>query len=297
MGARATRAAGRESGRTRSRQGRHHLRDDRGSDSQRTRQCSTASSAPPATTVVIEEFLEGEEASFIAIVVGEHILPLATSQDHKRRDDADRGPNTGGMGAYSPAPVVTDEIHARIMREVMEPTVRGLIARRHAVLGFLYAGHHDRAGRHAERARVQLPLRRSRNTADHDALAIGSHRAVRSGARRAVRSQSKREWDPRAALGVVLAAGGYPESVRKGDVISGLDAAARLPGKVFHAGHEARARSKSSRTAVACCAPSASAIPSAKRSAPRTRSADAIQWNGMHYRRDIGYRAIAREQG
>ena len=135
-------------------------------------------------TVVIEEFLRGEEASFIAIVSGEHILPLATSQDHKRRDDGDRGPNTGGMGAYSPAPVVTDEIHQRVMREVMQPTVRGLIADGTPYIGFLYAGLMIAAGRHAERARIQLPLRRPRDTTDHDAARVGPDGAVRRRARR-----------------------------------------------------------------------------------------------------------------
>src|SRR5690606_14297860 len=186
-------------------------------------------------TVVVEEFLPGEEASFIAIVSGTDILPLASSQDHKRRDDGDRGPNTGGMGAYSPAPVVTPEIHERIMREVMEPTVRGLCEDGTPYIGFLYAGimiapdgtpnvleFNCRLGdpeTHPILLRLQSDL-------------VELCEAALDGRLAGLQAR----WDPRAALGVVLAAGGYPESVRRGDPIAGLEEAARLPGKIFHAG-------------------------------------------------------------
>src|ERR1044072_4051307 len=187
------------------------------------------------STVVIEEFLRGEEASFIAIVSGEHILPLATSQDHKRRDDGDRGPNTGGMGAYSPAPVVTDEIHQRVMREVMPPTVRGLIADGTPYVGFLYAGLMIAPDgtpnvlefncRFGDPETQPIMMRLAPDLPPLCDAALDG---------RLDRADAK--WDPRAALGVVLAAGGYPDAVRKGDEISGLEAAAKLPGKVFHAG-------------------------------------------------------------
>jgi len=185
-------------------------------------------------TIIIEQFLEGEEASFIAMVDGTHILPLASSQDHKRRDDADQGPNTGGMGAYSPAPVVTPAIHARIMREVMEPTVRGLTADGTPYVGFLYAGvmiaadgtpyvleFNCRCG-DPETQPVMARLK-SDLTVLCDAALDGQLDTVEA------------QWDPRAALGVVLAAGGYPDAARKGDAILGLERAAQLPGKVFHA--------------------------------------------------------------
>ena len=186
------------------------------------------------TTIVVEEFLEGEEASFIAMVDGTHVLPLATSQDHKRRDDGDLGPNTGGMGAYSPAPVVTKEVHERAMREVMWPTVRALAAAGTPYVGFLYAGlmiatdgtpkvleFNCRLG--DPETQPILARMRSDITELCDAALDGKL------------GEASVDWDPRAAVGVVLAAGGYPDDARKGDVIRGLDAAAMLPGKVFHA--------------------------------------------------------------
>jgi phosphoribosylamine--glycine ligase len=186
-------------------------------------------------TVVVEEFLEGEEASFIAMVDGTHILPLATSQDHKRRDDADHGPNTGGMGAYSPAPVVTPAIHDRIMREVMRPTVAGLAAEGTPYCGFLYAGlmiDADGTPKVLEfNCRLGDPETQPimmRLESDLPALCLAG-----------VAGELDRYaacWDPRCALGVVLAAGEYPEGSSRGAVISGLDVAAGLPGKVFHAG-------------------------------------------------------------
>lgn len=244
--------------------------------------------------VVIEEFLEGEEASFIAIVSGTDILPLATSQDHKRRDDGDQGPNTGGMGAYSPAPVVTPEIHARIMREVMEPTVRGLVADGTPYFGFLYAGvmvapdgtpnvleFNCRFG-DPETQPIMMRLKSDLTELCEAAL---DHRL----------QQVDAQWDERAALGVVLAAGGYPDSVRKGDTIDGLDAAARLPGKVFHAGTkliDGAVTTNGGR--VLCAVGLGTSVSQAQQAAYAL--ADSIRWNGIQYRRDIGYRAIEREQ-
>ena len=246
------------------------------------------------STVVIEEFLRGEEASFIAIVSGEHILPLATSQDHKRRDDGDRGPNTGGMGAYSPAPVVTDEIHRRVMREVMQPTVRGLIADGTPYIGFLYAGlmiapdgtpnvleFNCRFG-DPETQPIMMRLASDLTLLCEAAL---DGRLDRTDAK----------WDPRAALGVVLAAGGYPDAVRKGDEIHGLDAAAQLPGKVFHAGTQlVNGRVTTNGGRVLCAVGMGTSVGEAQRVAYAL--CDQIRWDSVQYRRDIGYRAIEREK-
>lgn len=245
-------------------------------------------------TIVIEEFLQGEEASFIAIVSGDQILPLATSQDHKRRDDGDKGPNTGGMGAYSPAPVVTDEIHSRIMREVMEPTVRGLAADGVSYLGFLYAGLMIAPDgtpnvlefncRFGDPETQPIMMRLQSDLIDLCEAAI-EHRLSGVDAR----------WDPRAALGVVLAAAGYPESVRKGDPISGLADAAQLPGKVFHAGTKISGEHVVTNGGrVLCAVGLGNSVREAQRAAYRL--VESITWPGIHYRRDIGYRAIAREE-
>ena len=245
--------------------------------------------------VVVEEFLEGEEASFIVMVDGEHVLPLATSQDHKRLGDGDTGPNTGGMGAYSPAPVVTDAMHERIMREVIWPTVRGLAAEGTPYTGFLYAGlmiaadgtpnvleFNCRFG-DPETQPIMARLRSD---------LVGLCEAALDGRLDEVRA----EWDPRAAVGVVLAAAGYPEAVRKGDVIDGLDAAAALPGKVFHAGTQpADGRALTAGGRVLCAVGLGDSVRSAQ--AQAYALAGAIHWPGMQYRRDIGWRAIEREAG
>lgn len=244
-------------------------------------------------TIVVEEFLEGEEASFIAMVDGLHILPLATSQDHKRRDDGDLGPNTGGMGAYSPAPVVTPAIHERIMREVMEPTVRGLAAEGTHYTGFLYAGimvapdgtpnvleFNCRLGD----PETQPILMRLESDLTELCEAALDHRL----------DHQQAQWTPHAAVGVVLAAGGYPDSVRKGDAIFGLEAAARLPGKVFQAGTELREGKVVTNGGRVLCAVGTGATVSAAREAAYSLAA-AIRWDGLQYRRDIGHRAIARE--
>ncbi len=246
------------------------------------------------TEVVIEEFLPGEEASFIVIADGVHALPFATSQDHKRIGDGDTGPNTGGMGAYSPAPVVTQEMHQRIMREVIEPTIAGLAADGMPYTGFLYAGimiHPDGTPNVLEfNCRFGDPETQPimmRLNSDLTALC----EAALDGRL----DQISMDWDPRAALGVVLAAGGYPDDVRKGDVIHGLDAAATLPGKVFHAGTASRDGAVVTAGGRVLCAVGLGSTVSAAQTAAY-RLVDQISWEGMQCRRDIGYRAIAREQ-
>jgi phosphoribosylamine--glycine ligase len=246
-------------------------------------------------TIVIEEFLRGEEVSFIVVAAGHQVVPLATSQDHKRRDDGDQGPNTGGMGAYSPAPVVTSELHARIMREVIEPTLSGLRLDGTPYTGFLYAGlmiTEDGAPHVIEfncrfgdpEAQPVLMRLKSDLVALCEAALDGSL------------DRAEAVWDPRAALGVVMAAGGYPDKYRSGDPIAGLDAAARLPGKVFHAG--TRASGLEILTAggrVLCAVGLGATVGAAQREAYEL--VQAIHWNLVQYRRDVGSRAIARERG
>jgi phosphoribosylamine--glycine ligase len=240
--------------------------------------------------VVIEQFLEGEEVSFIVMADGRHVLPLATSQDHKRRDDADQGPNTGGMGAYSPAPIVTPILHARIMREVIEPSILGLAADGTSYTGFLYAGlmiapdgtpnvleFNCRFG-DPETQPVLMRL-------DSDLVELCE--AALDGRLHQVEAR----WNPRAALGIVMAAGGYPDQYRKGDVIEGLDRAAKLPGKVFHAGTrllDGKVVTNGGR--VLCAVGLGESVRAARDEGYRL--AEAIRWPGVHYRRDIGYRAI-----
>jgi phosphoribosylamine---glycine ligase len=246
-------------------------------------------------TVVIEEFLEGEEASFIAMVDGSHILPLATSQDHKRRDDGDRGPNTGGMGAYSPAPVVTAQIHQRIMREVMEPTVCGLAADGTPYTGFLYAGVMIAA----DGTPNVLEFNCRFGDPETQPIMMRLHSdfiALCEAALEGRLDQVDAQWDPRAALGIVLAAGGYPDAFDKGDVIAGLDAAAQLPGKVFHAGTKLVDGNVTTNGGRVLCAVGLGETVSAAQAAAY-KLADKIKWKGVQYRRDIGYRAIERERG
>lgn len=243
--------------------------------------------------IVIEEFLPGEEASFIVMASGTQVAAFATSQDHKRRDDGDQGPNTGGMGAYSPAPVVTPALHARVMREVIEPTLRGLAEEGTPYLGFLYAGlmiapdgtpnvleFNCRFGDPETQpimARLQSDL-----TELCDAALDGRLESV------------EMQWDPRAALGVVLAAEGYPDTVRKGDPIEGLETAARLPGKVFHAGTRLEQEAVVTDGGRVLCA-----VGLGDRVSEAQQAAYAlvkqIHWRGMQHRHDIGYRAIERE--
>ena len=244
-------------------------------------------------TIVVEEFLEGEEASFIAMVDGAHVLPLATSQDHKRRDDGDLGPNTGGMGAYSPAPVVTAAVHERAMREVMLPTVRALAAEGTPYIGFLYAGLMiDAAG--APRVlefncRLGDPETQpilSRMRSDLTLLCEAAIDGRLAG--------HEVDWDPRVAVGVVLAAGGYPDESSNGEAINGLEAAAALPGKVFHAGTALEGgRVVTNGGRVLCAVGLGDDVRAAQRQAYDL--AAAIHWDGVRYRRDIGHRAIGRE--
>lgn len=245
--------------------------------------------------VVIEEFMVGEEASFIVMVDGEHILPLATSQDHKARDNADKGPNTGGMGAYSPAPVVTQDIHSRIMKEVIKPTVEGMAADGRPYTGFLYAGlmidsegnprvveYNCRFG-DPETQPILMRLQ-------SDLVALCE--AALDGELNTVDAQ----WDSRAAVGVVLAAGGYPDAYKKGDVITGLEGLDNAEAKVFHAGtafdNDGNIVTAGGR--VLCATALGNTVAEAQK-----KAYDIIQqitWRDMYYRTDIAYRAVAREK-
>jgi phosphoribosylamine--glycine ligase len=244
-------------------------------------------------TIVIEEFLQGEEVSFIVVAKDLQVIALATSQDHKRRDDGDQGPNTGGMGAYSPAPIVTVQLHQRIMREVIEPTLKGLAADGSPYLGFLYAGLMIAADgtpkvlefncRLGDPETQPILMRLQSDLIDLCEAALDG----------ALERLDVR-WDSRAALGVVMAAGGYPDAYRKGDPVSGLDAAAALPGKVFHAG--TRAEGTKIVTAggrVLCAVGLGDSVGAAQHQAYNL--VHAIHWNLVQYRLDIGYRAIERE--
>ncbi|MDD1795818.1 phosphoribosylamine--glycine ligase [Enterovibrio sp. ZSDZ42] len=244
--------------------------------------------------VVVEEFLDGEEASFIVMVDGENVLPMATSQDHKRVGNGDTGPNTGGMGAYSPAPVVTPEIHDRVMNEVIFPTVRGMAAEGNPYSGFLYAGlmvmadgtpkvieYNCRFG-DPETQPIMLRLQ-SDLVALCQAAVAGKLDTVES------------KWDPRASIGVVLAAGGYPASYNKGDVISGLSAESSDSAKVFHAGTaEKDGNVVTAGGRVLCATAMGDSVLDAQQRAYALASQ--ISWDGMFHRDDIGYRAIAREK-
>lgn len=245
--------------------------------------------------VVIEEFLDGEEASFIVMVDGANVLPMATSQDHKRVGDADTGPNTGGMGAYSPAPVVTADVHQRVMDEVIYPTVRGMAAEGNVYTGFLYAGLMiDKAGKpkviefncrfgDPETQPIMCRLESSLVLLVEAALAKALDKVEAT-------------WDPRPTVGVVIAAGGYPADYAKGDVIEGLDAAAQLEGKVFHAGTALKdGQIVTAGGRVLCATAIGRTVEEAQQQAYRL--AEKIRWNGSFYRNDIGYRAIARERG
>ncbi|RQW28328.1 phosphoribosylamine--glycine ligase [Rhodobacteraceae bacterium CH30] len=242
--------------------------------------------------VVIEDFLEGEEASFIVMVDGEHVLAMATSQDHKRLLDGDQGPNTGGMGAYSPAPVVTPEVHERAMREIILPTVAGMKKDGHAYTGFLYAGLMiDKAGqpftiefncRFGDPETQPIMARmKSDFTELLDAGIDGKLDQVTA------------EWDSRVALGVVLAAAGYPDAPQKGAVISGIPAAT-ADGMVFHAGTAQNADGAAvvSGGRVLCAVGLGDTVADAQARAYAV--ADQISFDGCQLRRDIGYRAIGR---
>ena len=244
--------------------------------------------------VVIEEFLEGEEASFIVMVDGEHVLAMATSQDHKRIGDGDTGPNTGGMGAYSPAPVVTAAVHQRIMDEVIYPTVRGMAAEGHPYKGFLYAGLMiDGAG--APRV-IEFNCRFGDPETQPIMLRMKSDLVALCGAAIDGKlDQCDSEWDDRASVGIVLAAGGYPGDYGKGDVIAGLPDTEVDGEKVFHAGTRLDGDEVVTNGGRVLCA---TALGNTVTEAQQRAYALAarISWNGMFYRKDIAYRAIAREQ-
>ncbi|KAB8314763.1 phosphoribosylamine--glycine ligase [Tolypothrix campylonemoides VB511288] len=245
--------------------------------------------------VVIEEFLDGEEASFISMVDGATALPMATSQDHKRVGDGDTGPNTGGMGAYSPAPVVTPEVHARVMREIVEPTVRGMALDGVPFTGFLYAGLMiDRTGapkviefnvRFGDPETQPVMLRLQSDLVDLVEAAI-------DGRLDGVQAQ----WDPRPSLGVVMAAHGYPGTPRTGDVIGEWDVPDVEGTKVFHAGTalvDGHAVTAGGRVLTVCALGDTVADAQARAYA----EVAGIHWPGEFHRHDIGWRAIARERG
>ncbi|MEO6079807.1 MAG: phosphoribosylamine--glycine ligase [Steroidobacteraceae bacterium] len=244
--------------------------------------------------IVVEEFLDGEEASFIVMSDGRHVLPMASSQDHKRLLDDDEGPNTGGMGAYSPAPVVTPEVHARIMREVIEPTIKGLHADGMPFVGFLYAGLMiDASG--APRV-IEFNVRFGDPETQPVLARLKSDLTLLCEAALAGQLDTVRaEWDPRAALGVVIAAHGYPDTVRKGDVVDGLDGVGALSGKLFHAGTKARdGKVVTAGGRVFCAVGLGATVRAAQREAYAL--VDVVRFDGAQSRRDIGHRAIARER-
>jgi phosphoribosylamine--glycine ligase len=244
-------------------------------------------------TIVVEDFLAGEEASFIALVDGTDVVPLASSQDHKTRDDGDHGPNTGGMGAYSPAPVVNAAVHERVMEKIMRPTVRGLVADGVRYRGFLYAGLMiDSAG---EPRVVEFNCRLgdpetqpiiARLRSDLVALCLRSFDGTLAGAHI--------DWDPRAAVGVVMASGGYPGSYAKGKVIRGLERAGGEGVKVFHAGTRQQGSDiVTDGGRVLCAVGLGGTVGMARDKA--YRAVEKISWEGAFWRTDIGHRAVARE--
>ncbi len=244
--------------------------------------------------VVIEEFLTGEEASFIVMVDGKNILPMASSQDHKARDNGDLGPNTGGMGAYSPAPVVTPEMHDRIMQQVIVPTVEGMAAAGLPYTGFLYAGvmindqgipnvleYNCRFG-DPETQPIMLRMK-----SDLVAHCLAATEGKLDG--------ETTEWDSRASLGVVLAAGGYPADYPKGQVIKGLPDKEIAGAKVFHAGTaEKNGTTVTAGGRVLCASALGESVEEAQLNAYKL--VEQIHWDGVYYRTDIGYRAVNREK-
>ena len=243
--------------------------------------------------VVIEEFLYGEEASFICMVDGKNVLPMASSQDHKARDDGDKGPNTGGMGAYSPAPVVTAEMHDRIMQLVIEPTVKGMADEGNSFSGFLYAGVMiNKEGipkvleynvRFGDPETQPIMMRLKSDLVQHCLDAIDGKL-----------DSAETQWDERTAIGIVLAAGGYPDSYDKGDVISGLENTETESTKVFHAGTaEKDGKVVTNGGRVLCAVALGNSVTEAQHIAYQL--VDKISWKNVYYRTDIGHRAISRE--
>ncbi len=242
--------------------------------------------------VVVEEFLQGEEASFIVMVDGKNILPLATSQDHKARDDGDRGPNTGGMGAYSPAPVVTQALHQKIMQQVIEPTVEAMAKEGNPYTGFLYAGimitpegetkvleFNCRFGD----PETQPIMCRLKTPLDYLCLQALDGKL----------DETQVDWDPRFALGVVMAAGGYPDTYAKGDEISGIEIASQTS-KIFHAGtKQENDQLVTQGGRVLCVVGLGDSVSQAQKTA--YEGVAAIDFNKAFYRKDIGHRAISLE--
>lgn len=244
--------------------------------------------------VVVEEFMAGEEASFIVMVDGKNILPLATSQDHKARDNGDKGPNTGGMGAYSPAPVVTESVYQRIMDKVIKPTVEGMAADGRPYTGFLYAGLMiDAAG---DSKVVEYNCRFGDPETQPILMRLQSDLVELCDAALDKRlNEVDVKWDQRAAVGVVMAAGGYPEAYNKGDEISGIAQAEINGNKVFHAGTASNNGSVvTSGGRVLCVTALGNTVAEAQASA--YQSLKQISWKDAYFRTDIGYRAVAREQ-
>ncbi|NLA76031.1 MAG: phosphoribosylamine--glycine ligase, partial [Deltaproteobacteria bacterium] len=245
--------------------------------------------------VIIEECISGEEVSFIVMADGKNILPLATSQDHKAVYDGDCGPNTGGMGAYSPAPVLTEELYKRVMKEVIEPTIKGMAEEGTPYSGFLYAGlmiledgtpsvleYNCRLGD----PETQPMLLRLRSDLVELCMATLEGRLDKVNA----------EWDTRAALGVVMTAGGYPEKYNKGDVITGLPEREEADIKVFHAGTAIKdGRVLTSGGRVLCVTALGATVKQAQEKAYDV--VKKIKWANVYYRNDIGYRAVEREEG
>jgi phosphoribosylamine--glycine ligase len=240
--------------------------------------------------VVVEEFLVGEEASFIVIADGKHALAMATSQDHKARDNGDKGPNTGGMGAYSPAPVVTPDVHERTMREVIMPTLDGMAADGLPYTGFLYAGLMVSPDgtvkvlefncRFGDPETQPIMMRLKSDLVDLCLAALAGEL-----------DKTTSDWDERAALGVVLAAGGYPDAYQKGMIISGLPSEASEGCKIFHAGTaQVGDDIVTAGGRVLCACALGGDIASAQRNAYEL--ADKIDWNGIYYRTDIGFKAL-----
>lgn len=244
--------------------------------------------------VVVEEFLTGEEASFIVMADGEHILPLATSQDHKARDEGDLGPNTGGMGAYSPAPVVDDDMHNKIMETVIRPTVRGMAEQGMPFTGFLYAG--VMIGPDGESKVLEFNVRFGDPETQPIMMRLQSDLPdLCLAAVNGKLDQENAQWDPRPAIGVVMAAGGYPGSYSKGHAISGLDEANDGQVRVFHAGTALDDDNVvTSGGRVLCVCALADNVRDAASAA--YSGCEKIHWDGAFYRKDIGYRAIRREQ-
>ncbi|MCF4010143.1 phosphoribosylamine--glycine ligase [Rheinheimera sp. UJ63] len=244
--------------------------------------------------VVIEEFLTGEEASFIVMVDGSHALAFASSQDHKARDNGDKGPNTGGMGAYSPAPVVTPAVHDWVMQQVIAPTVKGMAAEGNVFTGFLYAGLMIAADGSAKV--LEFNCRFGDPETQPIMLRLESDLvALCQSAVQGQLAQTDIQFSPKAAVGVVMAAGGYPDAYAKGTVIHGLDDAAALAGKVFHAGTELVGNDVVTNGGRVLCATAlGNSVTEAQQAAYQLVTK--IHWDNVYYRHDIGYRAIAREQ-